>query len=93
MQRYVVEKKDRLQTPHSERDGVEASWAVLELPSRIPAGSLRRKGDMFIAESEKHRNTSEAANGLLVLKMAFRSDLFFVQNEGQLQKLAEQDLI
>ncbi len=93
MLRYLIEKNSDTQQIIPERDhGIDASWTVFELPSRRQAGMLCRAGQMFTAESKKHRNTSEAASGLLVLKMAFRSDHFFVENDGELRKLAERDL-
>jgi hypothetical protein len=92
MLHYVVEENVNLGSSDHKMDGADALWAVLELPSRQEAGILRRAGKTFIAQSEKHRNTSEAASGLLVLKMAFRSDHFFIQTNGQLQKLTERDL-
>jgi hypothetical protein len=89
---YVVEKIEILPKSDKEMGGADGSWSVLELPSRRKVGTLRRTGELFTAESEKHRNVSEAASGLLVLKMAFRSDNFFIQNGDQLQKLSEPDL-
>jgi hypothetical protein len=92
MLHYVIEKNVNIGRPDPKLDGADALWTVLELPSRKEAGTLRRTGEVYIAESEKHRNTSEAANALLVLRMAFRSEHFFIQHDGELQKLTEQDL-
>lgn len=92
MLHYVIEKNVNIGRADPKLDGADALWTVLELPSRKEAGTLRRTGEVYIAESEKHRNTSEAANALLVLRMAFRSEHFFIQHDGELQKLTEQDL-
>ena len=92
MVRYVIEKLMPLQSD-SRSETAEATFSILELPSKKHVGILRRNGHMFTAESKKHRNTSEASSGLLVLKMAFRSDHFFVEKEGALTKLSEADLV
>lgn len=92
MVRYVIEKLKPRQEPNPNSGEGDIAFSILELPGRKQVGTLRRSGGMFTAESKKHRNTSEATSGLLVLKMAFRSDHFFIQNGEILAKLTEKDL-
>ncbi len=93
MVRYVIVKKSSTAKPSPGNGGVDAVWSVLELPSKKEVGSLRRLGEMFTAETSNRRNSSEAAKGLLVLRITFRSDHFFIERDGQLEQLREIDLL
>ncbi len=92
MVRYVIEKLVQPREPVPDSDEGDVVFSILELPARKNVGTLRRIAGMFTAESKKHRNTSEASSGLLVLKMAFRSDQFFIRNGETLTKVTEDDL-
>ena len=93
MVRYLIEKLRSPGTPTPNPDEAEEIFSIFELPSHTYAGTLRRSGKMFVAESKHHRNMSEASSGLLVLKMAFRSDHFFIKNGETLAKVTEKDLL
>ncbi len=90
MTRFVLEQR---KSHHAHASPGEAEWVVLELPSRKEAGVLRKKGEMFSASSIDFRHETESFDPILVLRMAFRGEQFFIEGaNGDLQKISAADL-
>ena len=78
--------------PAGTPEGYDAAWSVVGIAEGRQAGTLRRTGEMFTAESKELRATAETSDPLLALRMVFRTEKFFIEANGERRALTAADL-